>query len=251
MTFETSGKGIDLLLFFLCFIPESSFLTKCYLLDYEEFHFVIICQILVTCKGTLLMEMGLLYDYFGNFSTQGENIIFIRRGACEVRLNPHKVRLKWTSKQTSQLGGGGQGARWVSSHLWWGQGAGVRWAWARGQGPDCDQGARQGVGLRGRGCTARWVPNSRQRAPPARTWDGTVCTLQEETWEQSLGTPRNDMGPVTGSIMGWQGGTPLVNKLMPVKTVPSHHTTYTGSNKIWKTCKQWTPSGYSVTWNKH
>ena len=51
---------------------------------------------LVTRTGTLLMETGLLHDYFGKFSAQVKDIIFVWRGVCKVRLNPHHVRLKWT-----------------------------------------------------------------------------------------------------------------------------------------------------------
>ena len=32
------------------------------------------------------MELGLLHDFFGNFSTRGERYYFGWRGACEVRI---------------------------------------------------------------------------------------------------------------------------------------------------------------------
>ena len=58
------------------------------------------------------METGLPCDYFGNLSTPGEKYYFRMEGACEVRLNPCKVRLKGTSEnlvtgktQISILGG--------------------------------------------------------------------------------------------------------------------------------------------------
>ena len=41
----------------------------------------------------------------GIFPRQAKNIIFVWMGAHKVRLNPHKVRLKWTLKWTSSQGG--------------------------------------------------------------------------------------------------------------------------------------------------
>ena len=37
-------------------------------------------------RGTLLMEWGLLHDFFGNFSMRGERYCFGWRGAREVRI---------------------------------------------------------------------------------------------------------------------------------------------------------------------
>ena len=65
--------------------------------------------LLVTRKGTLLMESGLLHDYFGNFSTRGERYYFCMEGSMwDERLNPREVKLKWTSEnlETQKLGGG-------------------------------------------------------------------------------------------------------------------------------------------------
>ena len=76
------------------------------------------------------METGLLRDYFWNFSTPGENIIFTWGKAHDVRLNPCEVRLKRTSKQTSQPGGTP-----IPAARWWG---GVDWGWS-------DSGARLGA----------------------------------------------------------------------------------------------------------
>ena len=45
-------------------------------------------------ESTLLMEYGLLHDFLGIFFQRGiENIIFAWIGACQIRLNPQKVRL--------------------------------------------------------------------------------------------------------------------------------------------------------------
>ena len=44
----------------------------------------------------LLMEKGMLHDYFGNFSTRGENI-FAWRGACKVAST--RVRWDWNKHQ--------------------------------------------------------------------------------------------------------------------------------------------------------
>ena len=59
------------------------------------------------------MESGLLHDFLGIFPQEVKDIIFAWRGACEVRLNPCKVRLKQTLEnselgktQISFLGGG-------------------------------------------------------------------------------------------------------------------------------------------------
>ena len=52
--------------------------------------------LLVTRRGTLLMESGLLHDYFGNFSTWGERYYFCMEGAHQVKLNPWEVRLEQT-----------------------------------------------------------------------------------------------------------------------------------------------------------
>ena len=48
----------------------------------------------MTHKGVLLMEMGLLHDYFGIVPCIVKNITFVQRGACKVRLSPLKERLK-------------------------------------------------------------------------------------------------------------------------------------------------------------
>ena len=61
---------------------------------------------LVTRRVTLLMETGLLHDFFGNFSTRGDKYYFHVEGN-KMRLNPDEVRLKWTSKQKSIWGQGG------------------------------------------------------------------------------------------------------------------------------------------------
>ena len=52
---------------------------------------------LMTRRNILFMETGLLHDYFGIFPCE-VRIIFIWRGACKVRLNPHQVRLTQTSE---------------------------------------------------------------------------------------------------------------------------------------------------------
>ena len=40
------------------------------------------------------METGLFHDFFGEFSPHKvKNTIFVWRGACEMRLKPHRVRL--------------------------------------------------------------------------------------------------------------------------------------------------------------
>ena len=41
---------------------------------------------LVTDRGTLLMEIGLLHDYFVFSPHMVKNIIFVSWGACKVRL---------------------------------------------------------------------------------------------------------------------------------------------------------------------
>ena len=46
--------------------------------------YFLICWWLV--RGTLLMEWGLLHDFFGNFSTRGERYYFGWREAREVRM---------------------------------------------------------------------------------------------------------------------------------------------------------------------
>ena len=40
------------------------------------------------------MEMGFIHDFLGIFPREMKDIIFAWRGAHDVRLNPHKVRLK-------------------------------------------------------------------------------------------------------------------------------------------------------------
>ena len=59
--------------------------------------------LLVTRRGTLLMETGLLHDFLGIFPCEMKDIIFMWRKAHKVRLNPHEVRLK----QTLEMEGGG------------------------------------------------------------------------------------------------------------------------------------------------
>ena len=92
----------------------------------------------MTRRGNLLIETGLLHDYFGNFFMQGERYYIylnltwgahqvrfnpreVRLNPYEVRLNPYEVRLKQTSEnsetrktQISFLGGEGclQPAKW-------------------------------------------------------------------------------------------------------------------------------------------
>ena len=43
---------------------------------------------LVTPRGILLMETGLLHDYFGNFSMQGENYYFCMEGSMQGETEP-------------------------------------------------------------------------------------------------------------------------------------------------------------------
>ena len=121
----------------------------------------LIAALLGTRRGTLLMETGLLHDYLGNFSSRGEKYYFCVKGACDMRLNLHEMRLKWTSKQTSQLGGGG--------FRWWGQTreeGRVQGLGARGSGPHLGReeagpdggGGLEGVKVRwGRTNGTRWV----------------------------------------------------------------------------------------------
>ena len=40
------------------------------------------------------METGLVHEFLGIFADEMKDIIFVWRGACQVRLNPHEVRLK-------------------------------------------------------------------------------------------------------------------------------------------------------------
>ena len=44
--------------------------------------------LLVTCRGTLLMETRLLHDYFGNFSTPGERYYFFMEGSMRGEIEP-------------------------------------------------------------------------------------------------------------------------------------------------------------------
>ena len=76
----------------------------------------------------VLMETGLLHDYFGIFSMQGEKYFFRVEGSMWCGFNAHKVRLKWTLK--TNIGGtpyqpdgwAGLGDSQVESGLgWWGQ----------------------------------------------------------------------------------------------------------------------------------
>ena len=54
------------------------------------------------------METGLLHDFLGIFARQVKDISFTwRGGACEVRLNPCKVRLKWTLENSETRKDGG------------------------------------------------------------------------------------------------------------------------------------------------
>ena len=59
-------------------------------------------------RNTLLMELGMLRDFLGNFSMHGERYYFHMEGSmwvgCNVRI-PH-LRWKWSCKVTFQGGGG-------------------------------------------------------------------------------------------------------------------------------------------------
>ena len=79
-----------------------------------------------------MIETGLLHKYFGNFPREMKDIIFLwggggGRGACEVRLNLCKVRLKQTSEnletqKNSNFLFGWRGT--FGDDIWWG---GVGW----------------------------------------------------------------------------------------------------------------------------
>ena len=45
----------------------------------------------MTRRGTLLMETGLLHDYFGNFSTRGEDSIFAWGTRGEIEPTPGEI----------------------------------------------------------------------------------------------------------------------------------------------------------------
>ena len=45
------------------------------------------------------METGWLHDFLGIFLHEMKDFIFVWRGACEERLNPHEVRLKRPSEK--------------------------------------------------------------------------------------------------------------------------------------------------------
>ena len=61
-----------------------------------------------------------------------KDIIFLWRGACEVRLNPCKMRLKRTSENSEKL----KFSFWVEGTLgddiWWGRFRRTRWWWGSG-----------------------------------------------------------------------------------------------------------------------
>ena len=68
---------------------------------------------LVTRRGTLLMETGLLHDYFENFSIQGKRYYFHVEGSMRSEIEP------MTGKIETNLGNGrwGGGLKQTSENL--------------------------------------------------------------------------------------------------------------------------------------
>ena len=47
-----------------------------------------VCGLMVTRRGTLMMETRLLHYYFGNFSTRGERYYFCIEGSMRGKIEP-------------------------------------------------------------------------------------------------------------------------------------------------------------------
>ena len=56
--------------------------------------------------STLSIELRLLHDYFGKFSTQVKKYYFHVEESMLGDFNPHEVRLKWTLWGGEQMGSG-------------------------------------------------------------------------------------------------------------------------------------------------
>ena len=93
------------------------------------------------CFTTTMIILGI-------FLCEVKNIIFMWKGACEVRLNIHEVRLKWTLKWTSQSRGRG----YPHTSQEWGRLGVSRWRVRHGSGAQGDQmGGQAGWGQIGVG----------------------------------------------------------------------------------------------------
>ena len=151
------------------------------------------------------METGLLHNYFGNFSTQGERYYFMR-GEIEPTWGEIEMNIKKLRKTQISFSGGRDLWWWYLIVWGWGQGMGFQtWGWGSWHGdgvPDKEWGSWHGGGFQAQG----WGSWHGDGVPDKEwgSWHG--MGFQTWAWGSWHGDGVLDMGCGTRHRWGFRHG---------------------------------------------